>query len=177
MADGIVPNVSAHILDSDCFIVFERHGEVSLLQQIATDNSVVFRLPPRVYAELTPDGLPYVTPPVDDAIEAGWATVIDNLDYTDSTVSTTMDFVRRYIAAATGRPEHEIEQADAEVGGAAAMLLEQQEVSSAAIYTNDRAAFAGIERGLDQQGVGDRVVMVESFEFFETVRSRYRSPP
>lgn len=175
MADGIVPNASAHILDSDCFIVYERHGDVSLLEQVASDSGIAFRLPPRVYDELTPNDLPYDTPPIDDAIEEGWVTLIDDIDYADPTVSTTMDFVRRYIAAATGRPEHEIEQTDAEVGGATAMLLERNEVSSAAVYTNDRAAFAGIMRALDERGVGDRVVMVESFEFFEMVRSRYRS--
>jgi len=52
-----------------------------------------------------------------------------------------MDMVRQYISAATDRPEHTIEQADAEVAGAAATLLEQKQTESIAIYTNDLPAF------------------------------------
>jgi len=51
--------------------------------------------------------------------------LLDAVDYSNPVVSTTMDMVRQYISVATGRPEHMIEQADAEVGGAAATLLEQ----------------------------------------------------
>jgi len=70
------------------------------------------------------------------------------VDYSNPVVSATMDMVRQYISAATDRPEHTIEQADAEVAGAAATLLEQKQTESIAIYTNDLPAFRGIERAL-----------------------------
>jgi hypothetical protein len=59
-----------------------------------------------------------------------------------------MDRIRQYISAATDRPEHTIEQADAEVGGAAATFLEQGRTEPIGIYTNDLPAFSGIERAL-----------------------------
>jgi sugar (pentulose or hexulose) kinase len=82
--------------------------------------------------------------------------------------------VRQYIAAATDRPEHTIEQADAEVGGAAATLLEQGWTESIAIYTNDLPAFRGIERALSQHGYEDLVQLVKAFDFVRSVENRYR---
>jgi predicted transcriptional regulator len=49
----------------------------------------------------------------------------DSIELSLSVISATMDMVRRYIAAADNRSEHNIEQTDAEVGGATAMLLER----------------------------------------------------
>lgn len=170
---GLVPDVDAHVADTNLFIVFERHGAVSMLERAVTENGVVLLLPQRVYEELTPEGLPYDVPPVDDAIDAGWMQVIEEVDYENPVVSSTMDMVRRYIAVADNRPEHEIEQADAEVGGATAMLLAARRAASVAVYTNDRAAFRGIERALTSHGYGDRVELVNSFDFFEQVRNRY----
>lgn len=85
-----------------------------------------------------------------------------------------MDMVRQYISATTDRPEHTIEQADAEVGGAAATLLEDGSTNSIAIYTNDRAAFRGIERALSQHNYGNHVQLVKAFDFADTVENRYQ---
>lgn len=167
------PEVDAHVIDTNLFIVFERHGAVSLLERAATEYGVVLLLPMRVYEELTPESLPYDVPPIDAAIDAGWIQVIKEVDYTNSVVSSTMDMVRRYIAVADDRPEHEIEQADAEVGGATAMLLAANRAASVAVYTNDRAAFRGIERALTSHGYGDHVELVRSFDFFERIQTRY----
>jgi hypothetical protein len=84
-----------------------------------------------------------------------------------------MDMVRHYISAATERPEHTIEQADAEVGGAAATLLEDGLTNSIAIYTNDRAAFRGIERALSQYGYENHVQLVKAFGFADAVEDKY----
>ena len=130
-------------------------------------------LPQRVYEELTPEALPYDVPPVDAAIDAGWVQVMGEVEYENPVVSSTMDMVRRYIAVADNRPEHEIEQADAEVGGATAMILATGRAASVAVYTNDRAAFRGIERALTSHGYGDQVELVKSFDFYEQVRNRY----
>ena len=85
-----------------------------------------------------------------------------------------MDMVRRYIAAADGRSEHDIEQADAEVGGTTAMLLERDDVDSVAVYTHDLPACRGIERALTEHGYEDRVQLVRAFDLVETVENRYQ---
>jgi hypothetical protein len=38
-------------------------------------------LPERVYDELTPEELPYETPPVDQAIDDGWVRIVESIAY------------------------------------------------------------------------------------------------
>lgn len=174
MSDPLFPDVDAHVIDTNLFVAFERHDTVEVLKRAVTDHGVVLLVPSRVYEELTPADAPYGTPPVDTAIEAGWVAVLDEVDYTNPVISATMDLVRRYIAAADDRPEDEIEQTDAEVGGATAMLLEQGSADSVAVYTHDLLAFRGIERALTEHGYEDRVQLVRAFDFVEAVEERYR---
>lgn len=174
MSEALVPPTEGHIIDTNLFIVFERNDALELLERVVTERGVEFLIPERVYDELTPEELPYRTPPVDEAIDAGWIRVVEEIDYADPVVSSTMDLVRRYIAAADGRSEHDIEQTDAVVGGLTATLLVQEQVDSVAVYTSDRAAFRGIERALVEHGYDDRVQLVRAFDFFETVQDRYR---
>jgi len=172
--EGLFPAVESHLIDANFFIRFERHGTVELLERAVTDHDIILLLPQRVYEELTPESASYDRPPVDTAIAAGWATILEEPAYGNPVVSATMDLVRRYIAAATERPEHTIEQADAAVGGTAATILEGGETESVAIYTNDRAAFRGIERALGQHGYSDHVQLVQAFDFVERVESSYQ---
>ena len=172
MSDSLFPAVDAHVIDSNLFIAFERKDAVDLLERAVTENDVVLLVPQRVYRELTPKSLPYDRPPVDAAIDAGWVRVLNGVAYSNPVVSETMDVIRRYIAAADGRPEHEIEQADAAVGGATATLLESGKADSAAVYTNDVAAFRGIERALAVNGYEDRVQLVRAFDFLEDMLTR-----
>ncbi|QSG07889.1 Uncharacterized protein HSBGL_2582 [Halapricum desulfuricans] len=65
------------------------------LRRFARRNEVVFVLPKRVYDELTPSDPNIETPPVDTAIDDGWATVAEPLDFSDPIVSRTMDSVQR----------------------------------------------------------------------------------
>jgi hypothetical protein len=174
VSDSPFPDVEAHVVDTNLFVTFERHDTVALLERAARDHDVVLRLPSRVYEELTPANYPYGTPPVDDAIEAGWVEILEEVDYTSPVVSATMDTVRRYIAAADDRPEHEIEQADGEVGGATAMLLERGDADSVAVYTHDLAAFRGIERALTEHDYEGRVQLIRAFDFVEAVEDRYQ---
>lgn len=174
MTAQLFPSVESHIIDTNLFVRFERHDTVDLLERAVTEHDVVFLVPTRVYEELTPESYPYGTPPIEDAIEASWVQVLDEVDYSNPVVSATMDMVRQYISAASERPEHTIEQADAEVGGAAATLLEQGRTDSVAIYTNDLPAFRGIERALSQHGYEDRVQLVKAFDFVESVENRYQ---
>jgi hypothetical protein len=100
--------------------------------------------------------------------------VLEEVDDTNPVVSATMDMVRRYIAAADDRPEHDIEQADAEVGGTTAMLLDRGEADSVAVYTHDLPAFRGIERAMAKHGYEDRVQLIRAFDFVEAVEDRYQ---
>lgn len=174
MSAQLFPSVESHIIDANLFIRFERHDTVNLLERAVTERDVVLLLPTRVYDELTPESYPYGTPPIEDAIEVGWVQLLEEVDYSSPVVSATMDMVRQYIAAATDRPEHTIEQADAEVGGAAATLLEQGRTESIAIYTNDLSAFRGIERALSQHGYEDPVQLIKAFDFVKSIENRYQ---
>lgn len=140
MTNRLVPTAEAHVVDTNLFIEFERNNAIPLLKRLANEYNIVFLLG-RVYEELTPENLPYRTLPVGTAIEDGWVRVIDALNYANPVVSDTMDTVRRYIAVTDNCPEHEIEQSDAEVGGAAGQLLDQDDAQSVAVYTSDMAAF------------------------------------
>ena len=168
------PSVESHIIDANLFIRFERHDTINLLERAVTEHDVVLLAPTRVYDELTPESYPHGTPAIEDALEAGWVRLLDEVDYSNPVVSATMDMVRRYISAATDRPEHTIEQADAEVAGAAATLLEQGHTESIAIYTNDLAAFRGIERALSEHGYEDSVQLITAFDFVASVENRYQ---
>ena len=174
MPEPLFPPTEAHVIDTNLFIAFERTDALSLLERAVTERGVELLLPERVYDELTPEGLPYETPPVDQAIDDGWVRIIEEIDYSNPVVSNTMDMVRRYIAAADGRSEHDIEQADAVVGGVTATLLAQEQVESVAVYTSDRAAFRGIERALAENGYNNRVQLVRAFDFFDAVQDRYQ---
>lgn len=169
----LFPAVDAHVVDTNCFVAFERTDAVDLLERAVTEHEVTLLLPKRVYDELTPEDLPYDTPPVDEAVEAGWAAIVEEIDYANPVVSSTMDTVRRYVAAADGRAEHTIEQADAEVAGVTASLLERGAADSVAVYTNDVAAFRGTERALAEHGYDERVQLVRAFDFFDAVVDRY----
>lgn len=174
MSDLLFPDVEAHVIDTNLFVTFERHDTVELLERAVTEHDVILLLPSRVYTELTPANYPYGTPPVDAAIEAGWVEVLDEVDYTIPVVSATMDMVRRYIAAAGDRPAHDIEQTDAEVGGATAMLLDHGHADSVAVYTQDLPAFRGIERALTEHGYEECVQMIRAFDFVKAVEDRYQ---
>lgn len=174
VSDTLFPAVDAHVIDTNLFIEFERANAVSRLERAVTEYNVILLCPPRVYAELTPESIPYDVPPIDTAIEAGWVQVLDDINYSNPVVSSTMDLVQRYIAVADDRPEHEIEQADAEVGGVTAQLLSECNAASVAVYTNDRAAFRGIERALSSHGYDQQVKLIPAADPFESVRNRYR---
>lgn len=174
MTARLFPAVETHLIDTNLFIRFERHSTISLLERAVTEHDLVLLVPQRVYDELTPESYPHGQPPIDEAIEAGWVQVFTEVDYSNPVVSSTMDMVRRYISVATDRPEHTIEQADAEVGGAAATLLEQDRTTSMAIYTNDLPAFRGIERALGNHGYNEHVQLVKAFDFVNSVEERYQ---
>lgn len=174
MTEQVFPQADVHVVDTNLFILFERTDELSLLERAVSEYDVEFVVPERVYEELTPEAIPYDRPPVEQAIEDGWLRVLEGIDYANPVVSATMDLVRRYISAADERAEHEIEQTDAALGGAAATLFVRGSADSVAIYTTDQAAFRGIERALAEHEYENRVLFVDPFDFLDVVRNRYR---
>lgn len=174
VANEPFPEADAHVIDASLFILFERKDAIPLLERATGDYDVTLVVPQRVYEELRPEALSYGTPPVEEAVSAGWVRVLDEIDYASPVVSTTMDLVRRYIAAASDRSEDTIEQADAALGGATTTLLERGDADTVAVYTRDKAAFRGIERALAEHDYEQRVQMVNAFDCYKTIRERYQ---
>jgi hypothetical protein len=141
------------------------------LRQFARRNDITFVLPERVYEELTVDDLDIEAPPVDDAIDEGWATVAAPLEFSEPIVSRAMDGVQRYIANADERPADEVERADAALAALAAQHLSAGMVTEVYIYTTDIAAGEGAETVLASEGYGDSVTFVNGFRFIEDLVS------
>lgn len=127
----------------------------------------MFVLPERVYDELGTGNPDIQTPPVDTAIEEGWATVTASLEFSQPIVSRAMDGIQRYIANADDRPADEVEHADAALTALAAQHLSTGAATAVYIYTTDSAAGEGAEAVLASEGYGDSVTFVNGFRFIE----------
>lgn len=137
------------------------------VRRFARRNGITFVLPERVYGELTVNAPDVETPPIDTAIEEGWARVAAPLKYSHGVVSRTMDGVQRYIANADDRPADEIERADPALAGVAAQAFVEGTADQAYIYTTDTAAGKGAEAVLASEGYGDSVTYVNGFRFVD----------
>nr|WP_264475180.1 hypothetical protein [Salinirubrum litoreum] len=137
------------------------------VRRFARRNNVTFVLPERVYEELIVDDPDVDNPPVDTAIDEGWATVAAPLEFSEPVVSRVMDGVQRYIANADDRPADEVERADAALAALAAQHLSAGSATSVYIYTTDIAAGEGAETALASEGYGDSVTYVNGFRFIE----------
>lgn len=163
---------AVHVADTGLFVALGRpsNARYRAVRRFARRNDVTFVLPERVYEELSvdardaPDGR---APPVDVAIEEGWTTVAEPLDFSRPIVSEVMDGVRRYIASADDRQADEIERADAALAALAVQRLSAGEASEAYVYTTDVAAGEGAETVLASKGYGDSITFVDGFRFVE----------
>ncbi len=139
------------------------------LRRAVRQAGIALRIPQRVYDELggdpAADAYPSGTIPYPDGFEEGWIVVADELDYTNSLVSTVMDEARRFIATATDRDEDSIEKADTALVGLAAQLLDTGEADHVVLLTTDKPAGRAAETLLPQHGFSDcidfRYVSVE----------------
>lgn len=100
-------------------------------------------------------------------IEEDWATVGEQLDFTNPLVSRVMDGVQRFIASADDRNEDDIEQADAALAALAAQHLDTERATDVYIYTTDIAAGEGAETVLASEGYGASVTFVNAFVLIE----------
>jgi len=104
-----------HIADTGLFVAMGQpsNSRYQAVRRFACRNDITFVLPERVYEELTVDDPDVEAPPVDAAIDEGWATVAAPLEFSEPVVSRVMDGVQRYIANADDRPADKVERADA----------------------------------------------------------------
>lgn len=158
-----------HIADTGLFVAMGQpsNNHYEAVQRFARQNGITFVLPERVYEELTADDPDVRAPPVDIAINEGWATVAASLEFSEPIVSRTMDGVQRYIANADDRPADEVERADAALAALAAQHLSAGTTAEVYIYTTDIAAGEGVETVLASEGYGDSVTFVNGFGFIE----------
>ena len=101
-----------HIADTGLFVAMGQpsNRRYQVVRTFARRNDMTFVLPERVYDELTVNASDVEAPPIDTAIDEGWARVAAPLEYTNALVSRTMNGVQRYIANADDRPADEIER-------------------------------------------------------------------
>jgi hypothetical protein len=158
-----------HIADTGLFVAMGQpsNSRYQAVRRFARRNDVSFVLPERVHEELTIDEPDVEVPPVDTAIDEGWATVAAPLGFSEPVVSRVMDGVQRYIANADDRPADEVERADAALAALAAQHLGAGTATEVYIYTTDIAAGEGAETVLASEGYGDSVTFVNGFRFIE----------
>src|SRR5699024_2398211 len=127
--------------------------------------------PKRIYEELTGAKDNEISDieavPIHSAIDDGWVRVADSLEYTNPSVSKTMDGIQRYIANADDRPADEVERADPALGALAAQALSSGNTAHAYIYTTDIAAGEGAKAVLASEGYDDAVTFVNGFRFID----------
>lgn len=160
---------SLHVADTGLFVAMGQpsNDRYQAVRRFARRNDITFVLPERVYDELTTDDPHDRAPPVDTAIEEGWAAVAAPLGLSAPVVSRVMDGVQRYIANADGRPADEVERADAALAALAAQQVSTGAATAVYIYTTDIAAGEGAETVLASEGYGDSIVFVNGFRFIE----------
>ncbi|PHQ39390.1 hypothetical protein DJ69_06430 [Halorubrum persicum] len=158
-----------HIADTGLFVAMGQpsNSRYQAVRRFARRNDITFVLPERVYEELTVDDPDVEAPPVDAAIDEGWATVAAPLEFSDPVVSRVMDGVQRYIANADNRPADGVERADAALAALGAQHLSAGTATEVYIYTTDIAAGEGAETVLASEGYGDSVTFVNGFRFIE----------
>jgi hypothetical protein len=158
-----------HIADTGLFVAMGQpsNSRYQAVRRFACRNDITFVLPERVYEELTVDDPDVEAPPVDAAIDEGWATVAAPLEFSEPVVSRVMDGVQRYIANADDRPADKVERADAALAALAAQHLSAGTATEVYIYTTDIAAGEGAETVLASEGYGDSVTFVNGFRFIE----------
>jgi hypothetical protein len=161
------------VADTGLFVACGRqqNTKFTALEQFASQNDITFVIPERVYDELggAPDRSTPGQSPINSAIDAGWVTVADEPDYTNSTVSRVMDEVRGYIARSSNRDEDTIEKADTALAAVAAERLESGAARFACVVTTDIDAGEGVVAALAANGFDDCVQFRNGFELIDEI--------
>lgn len=144
------------------------------LRRAVRGAGVSLRVPRRVYEDLggdpDADAYPSGDVPFSDAVEEGWITVADELEYSNPIVSTVMDASRRFIANETDRSEDRIEKADTALVGLAAQLLDSGETTHVVLLTSDKPPGEAAVSVLPDHGFDCQITYhYVSEEFLETI--------
>jgi len=162
----------AWVADSGLFIACGRqqNNKYTALERFAQRNAITFVIPQRVYDELggAPDRSTPGQTPINSAIDAGWVTVADEPDYTNSTVSQVMDDVRTFIARSSNRDEDQIEKADTALAAVAVELL-QGDYEFVCIVTTDIDAGEGVVASLESNDFENHVKFKNGFELINEI--------
>lgn len=163
----------AWVGDAGLFIACGRqqNNKYTALERFARRHGITFVIPQRVYEELggAPNRSTPGQTPINSAIDAGWVTVADTPDYTNSTVSRVMDGVRRYIANSSNRNEDHIEKADAALGAVAVNCLLDGDAEFLVVVTTDADAGEGVVAALEANGFEDCVRFKDGFELIDEI--------
>jgi hypothetical protein len=116
---------------------------------------VVCKLPRRVIRELGGSE----TDRVQTALDEGWAEIIDAPSPTNGDAVAASDIATRTIANETGKPEHEVEKADAILAGLAIQYVRERSTESVVVLTDDKPARKGIENAVVAQGYADVIAV------------------
>ena len=162
----------AWVADTGLFIACGRqqNNKYTALERYARQNDLRFVIPQRVYDELggAPDRSTPGQTPINSAIDAGWVTVADEPDYTNSTVSQVMDDVQSFIARSSNRDEDQIEKADTALAAVAVELL-QGDNEFVCIVTTDVDAGEGVVASLESCGFENRAKFKNGFELINEI--------
>jgi len=164
---------TAVVADTGLFVACGRqqNSKYVALERFARRNDLTILVPGRVYEEL--GGAPArSTPgqtPIDSAIESGWVAVADTPDYTDSTVASVMDDVRRRIASASNRPEDSIEKADTALAAVTVGLFESGSAAFAYLVTTDTDAGEAVVSAVEAHGFEGQIEFVDGFELLSEI--------
>ena len=168
-----IPENAVWIADSGVFIACGRQqrNKYTALERFAQRNEITFVIPQRVHEELggAPDRSTPGQTPINSAIDTGWVTVADELDYTNPTVSSVMDGVRGFIARESNRSEDNIEKADTALGGVAARLLESGKAASICVLTTDDDAGNGVVTAIEAHGFDGQITFKDGFELIAEI--------
>ena len=159
------------VADTGLFIACGRqqNNKYTALERFAQRNDLTFVVPQRVYEELggAPNRSTPGQTPINSAIDAGWVTIADEPNYTNSTVSRVMDDVRSFIARSSNRDEDQIEKADTALAAVAVELL--REKNYVCIVTTDIDAGEGVVAALEANGFENRAQFKNGFELIDEV--------
>jgi hypothetical protein len=161
------------IADTGLFIACGRqqNNKYTALERFTRQNELTFVLPQRVYDELggAPDRSTPGQTPINSAIDAGWVTVADAPDYTNSVVSRVMDDVRSFIARSSNRDEDQTEKADTALAAVAVERLDSGAADYICLVTTDTDAGDGVVAALDANGFEGRVQVKDGFELIDEI--------
>jgi len=161
------------VADTGLFVACGRqqNDKYTALERFVRRNDSSLVIPQRVYDELGggPAGSTPGQTPIDSAIDAGWVTVAERPDYTNSTVSQVMDDVRTFIAQSSNRREDQIEKTDTALAAVATERLDAGDVEFACVVTTDVDAGEGTVSALSRNGFDGRVQFKNGFELIEEI--------